>query len=340
MSWNDAAECIYGYTSDEAIGQSMAMLIPPDRRDEEARIMSRPQFGQFEAVRLRKDGERIHVAVSVSPIHDEDGAVTGAVSISQDITLRVALEERLRHRQKVDAIDQLIGGIAHDFNNLLTIIVSCSDEMWYRERHDPEVLMGLALEIRKAAGLAATMTNRLADLTRKKDVHVVRLDLNAAIAEMIDLLRRALSETIELCIDLDPGDCFVQADSGQVEQIVLNLVVNARDAMPRGGRLAIETRIIRQDESRADSSAVLGSRHLVLLAVSDSGCGMLADVQARIFEPFFTTKNDTDRRSGLGLTMVAGIVREMGGHVEVTSAVGRGTTFTIYLPHAAQTDES
>jgi PAS domain S-box-containing protein len=340
MSWNDAAECIYGYTSDEAIGQSMAMLIPPDRRDEEARIMFRPRFGQFEAVRLRKDGERIHVAVSISPIHDENGVVTGAVSISQDITLRVALEERLRHRQKVDAIDQLIGGIAHDFNNLLTIIVSCSDEMWYRERHDPEVLMGLALEIRKAAGLAATMTNRLARLTRKKDVHVARLDLNAAIAELLELLRRALSENIELCVDLDPAECFVQADAGQIEQILLNLVVNARDAMPRGGRLAIETRIIPPDEPGTGSSAVPGPRSRVLLTVSDTGCGMPADVRGRIFEPFFTTKDNVDRRSGLGLTMVAGIVREMGGHVEVASAVGEGTTFTIYLPRTAQNDES
>jgi two-component system cell cycle sensor histidine kinase/response regulator CckA len=458
-TWNVGAERLYGWPSSEAVGQPVGFQIPPDRRDEMRVILAKIRRGEsikhLETVRLRKNGDRIEVSLTVSSIHGAAGEVVGASSIARDITERkhaekelrkseerfrrlfdsntigisvadlggqilesndaylamigytreellsgvvrwddmtpaeyrekdqiaveqlqrtgVAqpyekelirkdgtrtplligiamleasegstiaytvdlssrrqLEEQFRQAQKMEAVGKLAGGVAHDFNNLLTVILGYSDLL--AEKLDPGSLQSEELdEIRTAGERAASLTRQLLAFSRQQVLERKVLDVNDLIADVEKMLRRLIGEDVELVTVLSPALRRVFADAGQLEQVIMNLAVNARDAMPHGGRLTIETENVELDEAYARLHATVRPGSYVMIAVSDTGVGMNGETLAHMFEPFFTTK-ERGKGTGLGLATVYGIVKQSGGYVWVYSEVGKGTTFKIYLP--------
>ena len=248
-----------------------------------------------------------------------------------DTTEHKQLEEQLRQSQKMEAVGKLAGGVAHDFNNLLTIITGYSQLLLDRIGQDSP-LRGNLMEIKKAGDRASSLTQQLLAFSRRQVLKPKVLDLNSVVAGLEGMLQRLVGEDIHLVTALDPELGPVKADPGQIEQAIMNLVVNARDAMPQGGRLSIET-ANNVERTKADSrgESLKEPATYAMLAVSDTGCGMDAQTQARIFEPFFTTK-EVGKGTGLGLSTVYGIVEQSGGHIDVASELGRGTTFKIYLP--------
>ena len=254
----------------------------------------------------------------------------GVVVMHVDITELVRLEERLRQSQKMEAVGRLAGGVAHDFNNLLTVITGYSDLLLLGlHAGAPERLH--AEEIRKAADQAAALTRQLLAFGRKQLLAPQVLDPNDLIRDMEKMLRRVIGEDIDLATSLAPELGSVRADPGQLQQVVLNLAINAHDAMPRGGKLTIETSNVTLDGTYARKYLEVQTGHYVLLAVSDMGCGMSEEVRSHLFEPFFTTK-DIGKGTGLGLSTIYGIVKQSGGHIAVYSEPGQGTTFKVYLP--------
>jgi signal transduction histidine kinase len=246
-----------------------------------------------------------------------------------ELTLR--LDEQLRHSQKMDAIGQLARGVAHDFNNLLTAINGYSSLALQRANPDSRTKTYLE-EIRKAGERAANLTRQLLAFGRKQMLKPVALNLNDLVFDMNQMLCRLLGEEIKFDTKLDPELKKIKADPGQIEQVLVNLVVNSRDAMPHGGTLTIETANFVVDQEYTSKILALPAGSYVMLAVSDTGCGMSSETKARIFEPFFTTK-DKGRRTGLGLSTVYGIVKQSGGNICVYSEPNRGTTVKVYLPH-------
>jgi two-component system cell cycle sensor histidine kinase/response regulator CckA len=341
--WNDAAVKQFGWTAEEAIGQSLMMLIPEDRRQEFLEQRRRLDDGaivtNFETQRLRRDGTVRDVNISKCALH-RGGELSGLVSIISDSTDRKRLEAQYRQAQKMEAVGQLAGGVAHDFNNLLTVIISYS-QMLLADIAEDAGARADVMEIKRAAERAALLTKQLLAFSRQQVLRPQTLDLNLVIGELEQMLRRLLREDISIVLTLDPELGAVAADPGQIEQIVMNLVVNARDAMPSGGRLSIETSNVSFDspyQVRA-SEAQLEAGAYVVIAVSDNGSGMSAQVQARIFEPFFTTKR-MNEGTGLGLSTVYGIVKQSGGYITVYSEIGQGTTFKIYLPRVDSAADS
>jgi len=332
--WNKGAEAMYGYTSQEMIGKSITALCPKDRVDEIPGILEKVRHGErveyFESVRIAKDGRRLNVSISVSPIHDTDGRIVGASAIARNITAQKKTEDQLRQSQKMEAVGRLAGGVAHDFNNLLGIVTACTELL--RDRLDVDGREYLD-NIREAAKRGASLTRQLLAFSRKQPVQVQILDLNDRLKEVGKLLRPLLGDNVELSILPRSSSAIVEADPGYLDQIVVNLAVNARDAMPRGGRLVIETDVADFDESFARQHPSMTPGRYVMLAVSDNGAGMDQVTLSRIFEPFFTTK-ETGKGSGLGLATVYGIVKQSMGHIWVYSEPERGTTFKIYLPCA------
>jgi two-component system, cell cycle sensor histidine kinase and response regulator CckA len=245
---------------------------------------------------------------------------------------RKHLEEQLRQSQKMEAIGRLAGGIAHDFNNLLTAIIGYSQLLLSRLNEDDPMRMEI-VEIEKSGRRAASLTSQLLAFSRKQVIQPRVLDLNSVISDLDKMLRRVIGEDIDLINVLNRTLAPVKMDPGQVEQIIMNLAVNGRDAMPRGGRLIIETRNVEFDEHFTESEVLIPPGSYVLLSVSDTGCGMDIETQARIFEPFFTTK-PAGKGTGLGLSTVYGIVKQSGGDICFQSEPGRGTTFRVYLPTA------
>jgi PAS domain S-box-containing protein len=464
-SWNGGAERLYGYAAAEMVGQPIARLAPPELQDGVPAILARVREGervlQHETVRVRKDGARIAVAITTSPILDETGAITGAatiardltaskesaealerseerfrllvenihevlwmtdvakgevvyispgyeavwgrtceslyttprdwidaiheadrdrvlhaalqqakggydetyrivrpdgairwirdvafpvhnasgnvtlvVGVAEDITERRSLEERFRQAQKMEAVGVLAGGIAHDFNNLLTAIIGFS-ELTLAELPLESPLRPMVDEVARAGERAAVLTRQLLAFSRQQVLQPEVVDLNAIVVDMERLLTRLIGEDIDLATIRVPDLGHVFADPSQLEQIIMNLVVNARDAMPGGGKLTITTANV--DVVPTDGGAVQGptARPHVLLAVGDSGIGMDAATAERIFEPFFTTK-EQGKGTGLGLATVYGIVQQSGGEIRVSSELGKGTTFHVYLPRIAE----
>jgi two-component system cell cycle sensor histidine kinase/response regulator CckA len=257
-------------------------------------------------------------------------AVAGIVFNSRDVTDQRRLEEQFRQSQKVQAIGQLTGGVAHDFNNILTAIIGYSD-LALAQVTSESLVAGLIEEVNRAAQRAAGLTRQLLAFSRKQVLQPKVINLETVIAEMDKMLRRLLGEQVELSSVSHPSAGNVKADLGQIEQVLLNLAVNARDAMPMGGRFRMETRNVTLDENHALTRDEVAPGEYVLLAISDTGCGMTPEVKARLFEPFFTTK-EIGKGTGLGLATCHGIVKQSGGHISACSEVGKGTTFKIYLP--------
>jgi PAS domain S-box-containing protein len=277
---------------------------------------------------VRADGEIVWVRDS-GTVHEENGSriIYGVVS---NITERKRLEEQFRQSQKMEAIGRLAGGIAHDFNNLLTVIIGNCDFIVEDQGLSDQLRQDVE-RIKKTGERAANLTSQLLAFSRKQVLQPEILELNSVVSNMDKMLRRLIGEDIELSTTLAPDLGRIKADPGQMEQVVMNLVVNARDAMPGGGKLTIETASVDLDESYVRRQVGLKPGPYVMLAVSDSGEGMSAGTQARIFEPFFTTK-EQGQGTGLGLATVHGIISQSGGHIWVYSEPEMGTTFKIYLP--------
>jgi two-component system, cell cycle sensor histidine kinase and response regulator CckA len=332
-SINAAAEQITGYTREEALRMNITQTVPPEQLETVRQMIARKLAGDritaYELEIIAKDGRRIPVEVNTALII-QDGVAVGIQGIARDVTERKKLEQQLRQAQKMEAIGLLAGGVAHDFNNLLTVIIGYSDLTITRLRDDDPLQRNLE-EIRRAGNFAASLTRQLLAFSRKQILQPRVLDLNSVVAEMGRMLRRLIGEDVELRTVLRPDLGKIRADPGQIEQVLMNLAINARDAMPGGGKLTIETQAVTFTEELADQPFAVSAGIYVKLLVTDTGIGMDEETVARIFEPFFTTK-ESGRGTGLGLSTVYGIIKQSGGYVLVHSEVGRGTTFAVYLP--------
>ncbi len=304
-----------------------------------ARALRADSMTNAEIVVKAVDSPPRTVLCSGQAVIGEDGTKLGAVLAMHDVTEHRQLEGQLLQAQRMEAVGRLAGGIAHDFNNMLTAVISYSD-LLLRDFTGGDTRHDDVMEISKAAHRAAALTRQLLVFSRQQVVQPWVLDLNASVAELEKMLVRLIGADIDLTTNLAPNLGRVKADPGQIEQIVMNLVVNARDAMPAGGKLMIETANVELDESHAGAHAFMMTGPHVMLAVSDNGCGMTRETREHIFEPFFTTK-EPGKGTGLGLSTVYGIVRQAGGHVWVYSELDAGTIFKIYLPRvdAAVTDK-
>jgi two-component system cell cycle sensor histidine kinase/response regulator CckA len=327
-------ERMTGYSQEELLGRNCRFLQGKDTDPSAvARVRAAIRGKEACAVELlnyRKDGTPFWNALSIAPIRDDAGRLTHFVGVQTDVTARRGLEEQFRQAQKMEAFGQLAGGVAHDFNNLLTIINGYSELLLHRlPPTDPS--RELAAEIYKAGERSAALTRQLLAFSRRQVLAPRVLDLNAVVGDTDRMLRRLLGEDLRLATALAPDLWAVRADAGQVEQVLMNLAVNARDAMPTGGRLTIETRNVELDAGYARARPGARPGPHVLLSVTDTGSGMTPAVKARVFEPFFTTK-EPGKGTGLGLATVYGIVQQSGGHVAVYSEVGVGTSVKVYLP--------
>jgi PAS domain S-box-containing protein len=290
------------------------------------RLLADPDAENWNSIEFR-DGRVIEQYSQPQRIN---GQTVGRVWSFRDLSDRKNLEEQLRQSQKLEAVGQLAGGVAHDFNNLLTGIIGYS-ELIISEVEKGSYLHQSILEIRKAGEHAASLTRQLLAFSRKQVMQPRILDLNDVVVEMNKMLRRLIGENIDLVTALDQDLGRVKADPGQIQQVIINLVVNARDAMPKGGKVVIELSNAYLDEDYAGHHISVQPGWYAMLAVSDTGCGMTAEVQKRVFEPFFTTK-EVGKGTGLGLSTVFGIVKQSGGNIWVYSEMGKGTTFKVYLP--------
>jgi len=343
IDWNPAAEMIFGYCKEEVLGIAPPYkeFVPLEFSTNVEALLSRIRHGDMVAHSINenvtKGGRRITCEWINTPLEDDAGQFNGYLSLAQDITERRQLEEQVRQSQKMEAIGKLAGGIAHDFNNLLTIILGYCDVLQDNlGASDP--LCELVHEIRTAGMRAAGMTRQLLAFSRKQMLVPSVLSLNKLLADMEKMLSRLIGEDVDLAFRPAANLWMVRVDPGQMEQIVMNLIVNARDAMPQGGHLTIETANVELDDSYARAQPDARPGQYVLLTISDTGCGMDRSVSARIFEPFFSTKGEMG--TGLGLATVYGIVKQSEGHVTVLSEPGRGSTFKVYLPRDAQSAPS
>src|SRR4030042_2280341 len=335
LFYNNAWCRISGYSRDEILGTNIREYL-----DQEAAVdiieISKEVYSKgisiksLECRSKKKDGSKIDLEFSISPIKDREGNPIGFRGIIRDVTERKRLETQLILSQRLDAVGRFAGGVAHDFNNLMTIVIGNADLM----------LMGLAKndplrkdvkEIRKAGDRAASLTRQILAFSRKQVLSPRGLDLNTVLTDMDKMLKRIIGEDVEIRTIYAQGLGRVKVDPGQIEQVVINLAINARDAMPDGGELTIETANMDLDGSYAHKRFMVNSGSYVMLTVSDTGVGMTREVQEQVFEPFFTTK-EKGKGTGLGLSTVYGIVKQSGGDIWIYSEPGQGTTFKVYLP--------
>ena len=335
LAVNEAAVARYGWTREEFLRMTLPDVRPPSeipRLEAALAAQDRGAATVSDTKHRKKDGSLIDVEVLSDWIEFEGRRAR--LVLAKDVTERLRLEEQLRQSQKMEAIGQLAGGIAHDFNNLLAAILGFCG-LLERQVGANAQMRGDVAEIRHAAGRAAELTRKLLAFGRRQMLAPRVLDLNGLVADLDKMLRRVIGEHIELVTQLDPELAPVKADLGQLEQVILNLVVNARDAMPQGGRVSIQTANTDLDLAYADTHAPVVPGRYVLLAVSDTGTGMHPEAKAHLFEPFFTTK-EVGKGTGLGLATVYGIVKQSGGYIWVYSESGSGTSVKIYLPRSDQ----
>jgi PAS domain S-box-containing protein len=343
-SINPATERLFGYGAKEVIGQNVKMLMPePYKAEHDAYIANHLATGVKKIIGIgrevsgrRKDGTTFPLHLSVSAF-EADGRryFTGMI---HDLSDRKHVEEALRESerrlaqaQKMEAVGQLTGGIAHDFNNLLLVITGNLELLeLHLERDEPKVLLK---EAQDAAGLGSQLTDRLLTFARRRHMDPQVIQLNDLVVSITDMLRRTLGEHIALSTSLARDIWAVRVDAGQVQSAIVNMAVNARDAMPKGGKLVVESRNMLFDADHSDFLSELKPGEYVQLSISDTGAGMAPEVRDRAFEPFFTTK-EMGRGTGLGLAMVYGFVKQSGGHITIYSEVGHGTTINLYFPRA------
>ncbi|PYP56387.1 MAG: hybrid sensor histidine kinase/response regulator [Gemmatimonadetes bacterium] len=342
LSVNAAVVRILGYdAAADVLGLHMARDVYADAAERQRLVerdsYSARQYDNVEATWKRRDGRLLTVQLSVRAVRDAAGRVEYYETFVRDVTDQRRLQQQVLQSQKLEAVGRLAGGIAHDFNNLLTVITSYSDLLLEDlspgdpKRDDLE-------QVRKAADGAAALTRQLLAFSRQQVVEPRVVSLNTVVEGLQKILRRVIGEDVELTTTLAPDLGAVRADVGQLEQVLMNLAVNARDAMPTGGRLTIETANVEHDPDYARDHDAAAVRRFAMLAVSDTGCGMDDATKAKIFEPFFTTK-EPGKGTGLGLATVYGIVQQAGGFIWVYSEPGHGTSFKIYLPQVDATAE-
>ena len=329
---------LLGYSIEELGSTSSFEQIHPDDRQkvaDAAKEVRDSGFGHRVEYRFRhKDGHWLILESTASVAKSSNGEVEKLVIVNRDITERRQLEAQLSLSHRLEAIGRLSGGVAHDFNNLLGVIIGYSEALQQRMSLDDPHREAID-EIRNAGQRAASLTQQLLAFSRKQVLEPKVLDLNTIVVEVEKILGRLIGEDISLKLVLSSHLAKVKADRSQIEQVLLNLAVNARDAMPQGGKLVIETADVTLDETAARHRPYLVPGQYVLLRVTDTGCGMDAALQSRIFEPFFTTKGK-GKGTGLGLATVYGVIKQSGGYILVESEVGYGSTFEIYLPRVEE----
>jgi two-component system, cell cycle sensor histidine kinase and response regulator CckA len=337
---NESSLQMFGYSRQELLGQTIEILLPERFRNSHARQRggyakaphTRPMGVGMELSARRKDGTEFPVEVSLGPLATKDGMLVSSTIV--DITERKKIEQQLRLAERMEAIGQFAGGIAHDFNNLLAVIMGSADIVL--DALPPGHSLATKVEmIRNAGSSAADFVRQLLAFSRQQMVQPLVLDVKKIVERTQAMLQRLISEDIEFRVFVEDSVGSIKADPGQIEQVLLNLAVNARDAMPKGGRLTIQARNVELDETDKEKHDPVVPGRYVLLAVEDTGCGMDLKTQARIFDPFFTTK-ELGKGTGLGLATVYGIVKQTGGYIWVYSEVSQGTVFRVYLPRTDQ----
>jgi PAS domain S-box-containing protein len=336
IEWaNRAFTLLTGYTADEAVGRNPRDLVRSGVQDtlfyaEMWKTLLEGNVWQGELVNRRKDDSVYTEEQTITPVLDATGTITHFIAIKRDITARRSLEMQYRQAQKMEGIGRLAGGVAHDLNNLLTVINGTVELLLPRPGQPTEHVADL-MEIRRAADRAAALTRQLLAFSRQQVLKIEVLDLSEVVGHMMKMLTRVIGEDVRIETHFSTTPCTIRADVTQVEQVVMNLAINARDAMPTGGTLTLSTEMVELDAAFAAGHVTVKPGRHVHLRVRDSGSGMDATTRARIFEPFFTTK-DAGKGTGLGLSTVYGIVKQSGGSIWVESAPGRGTTFDLYFP--------
>jgi PAS domain S-box-containing protein len=342
VSWNKGADRLYGYKEDEVLDRHISFLTPQSQPDEMPRMLEHIKAGrqaeQVETAWATKQGDILNVSLQVSPIRDHGDRIVGASTIARDISAakqklereRQALEAQLQQSQKLESVGRLAGGVAHDFNNMLAVIMGYSQICLEMAPEGGEMYRNLE-EVLHAAERAEVLTRQLLAFARKQVLEMRKISLNTVIENFSRMIARLIGEDIAITMKLEDDLPQINADRAMMEQILLNLAVNARDAMPQGGALTIETKAVHLDETYAATKFEVKSGDYVMLAVTDTGTGMDEKTRRMIFEPFFTTKA-TGKGTGLGLATVYGIVNQHGGTIWVYSEPGRGSIFKIYFP--------
>ena len=336
-SLNCTAERILGYSREEALGKDIAEIVAPEHRamarEVVAAMLAGLPMAVYEVDVIAKDGRRLRMEVSSRPIY-QDGVAVGIQGIARNITERRELEERLRQAEKMEAIGRLAGHIAHDFNNLLTVINGYS-QLLLADLSEGDAIRDEVRQIYEAGKRAADLTQQLLAFGRKQLLHMEIIDINQMIQSLSKMLQRLLHEDVALHLELGERPSYVKADKSQLEMMLVNLAVNAGDAMPKGGRLTIGTDIVQLEAGGQAEELDVDPGRYVLLTVRDTGVGMSEEVRTHLFEPFFTTK-EVGKGTGLGLAGVYGTIKQHRGAIQVRSAIGQGTTFYIYLPYATE----
>jgi two-component system cell cycle sensor histidine kinase/response regulator CckA len=334
VMWNRAAEQMFGWSREEVLGQPYP-LVPEGKREVfeqlfEQVVLQGQGYTGVDTVRQRKDGSDIDVRMHAAPLRDAHGHAVGGMAVLEDRTEARGLEQRVQQSQKLEAIGRLAGGIAHDFNNFLAVILGTTDILALDPALSNEAIVYIG-EIQQVANTARELVRQLMTFSRRSIVRPQVFDVSEHLRSSSKLLRHLIGERVELVLELGERHAWIRIDPTQFDQVLINLAVNASDAMPNGGRLSITTAIV---EPRAGRGSPLEPARHVCIEVHDTGEGIPADVLPHVFEPFFTTK--AGKGTGLGLANVYGIVRQAGGDVEVESNIGRGTCFRVYLPLAPQ----